>query len=166
MRRRNNQKGLQSVGEILQTALKKRGMVVKLQDNEVLKFWPQAVGQQIKMQTKIECLRSGTLFVQATSSVWVQQLHFMKKDILQKLNHLVGKDIIKEIRFSVGCDISPEKKEKEEESKQRSFLRERDKKMIRECTVPLRDIELAAILKRVMQKEINRRRVIQRRQDR
>ena len=102
MRRRNHQTRLQSIGEILFSAFKRRGMAAKLEENAVLKLWPKAVGEQISVQTQPDGLRGGTLFVKATSSVWVQQLHFMKDDIRQKLNELAGKDAIKEIRFSVG----------------------------------------------------------------
>lgn len=142
-------------------------MAAKLEENAVLKFWPKAVGQQIAVQTQPDSLRSGTLFVKATSSVWVQQLHFMKDDIRQKLNDLAGREAIKEIRFTVGHEISLAKitMEKEIATAKKSFLKDRDKKMIAECTASLADHELAAILKRVMQTEINRRRRLQLRQD-
>ncbi len=167
MRKRNNQTRLQSIGEILFSAFKRRGMAAKLEENAVLKFWPKAVGRQISLQTQPDSLRGGTLFVKATSSVWVQQLHFMKEDIRQKLNELAGKDAIKEIRFTVGHEISLAKITMEEEiaAANKSFLKSRDKKMIADCTASLADPELAAILKRVMQTEINRRRRLQIRQD-
>lgn len=168
MRRRNHQSRLLSIGEILYAALKRRGMAAKLEENSVLKFWPKAVGKQIALQTKPDCLRNGTLFVKTTSSVWVQQLHFMKEEIRDKLNELAGKVVIKDIRFSVGHEISKNNSitEKGIEATKRSFLTDRDKKMITNCTESLADRELAAILKRVMQKEINRRRYFQHRQDR
>ncbi len=137
-------------------------MGAKLQENEVFKFWPKAVGKQIALQTKPDSLRNGTLFIKTTSSVWVQQLHFMKEEILEKLNEFAGKNIIKEIRFSVGHEISKNNLTTEKQSTDaKSILTNRDKKMIIECTESLTDRELAAILKRVMQKEINRRRQLQ-----
>lgn len=163
MRRRNHQTRLQSIGEILTAAFKRRGMGAKLEENAVLKFWPKAVGKQIALQTQPDVLRNGTLFIKTTSSVWVQQLHFMKEEIREKLNELAGKLVIKEIRFSIGYEISQTGPITEEEiiNKKKSFLTARDKKMITECTEPLTDRELAVILKRVMQKEINRRRLLQ-----
>jgi len=149
------------------SAFKRRGMAAKLEENAVLKFWPKAVGRQIAVQTQPDSLRGGTLFVKATSSVWVQQLHFMKDDIRQKLNELNGKDVIKEIRFTVGHEISIAKITMEAEiaTAKKSFLKDRDKKMIAECTASLADPELASIFKRVMQTEINRRRRLQIKQD-
>lgn len=168
MRRRNNQTRLQSIGEILYAALKRRGMAAKLEENAVLKLWPKAVGKQIAIQTQPDSLRGGTLFIRTTSSVWVQQLHFMKEEIRQKLNGLAGKDVIKEIRFTVGHQISLARPTIAEEivTAKKSFLKDRDKKMIAECTASLADRELAAILKRVMQIEISRRRRMQLKQAR
>jgi hypothetical protein len=167
MRRRNHQTRLQPIGEILYAAFKRRGMAAKLEENAVLKFWPTAVGKQIAAQTQPDILRSGTLFVKTTSSVWVQQLHFMKEEIRQKLNDLAGKSVIKEIRFTVGHEISKDKPTIEEEIAvaKKSYLKDRDRKMIAECTTSLADRELAAIFKRVMQIEISRRRRMQLGQD-
>ncbi|NMC90953.1 MAG: DUF721 domain-containing protein, partial [Smithella sp.] len=68
---------LQPVGDILLAALKKRGLAGKLEENFLFKLWPKAVGAKIASQTCPDGWRAGTLFVKTTSSVWVQQLHFM-----------------------------------------------------------------------------------------
>jgi hypothetical protein len=92
----------------------------------------------------------------------------MKEDIRRKLNELAGKETIKEIRFTVGHELVNEKVKADANSLhlKKSFLKERDKKMIAECTDSLADRELAAIFKRVMQVEINRRRWFQKEQGR
>ncbi len=158
MRRKNSKTRLQSIGDILFKAFKRRGMAAKLEENALLKLWPKAVGEQIASQTQPDCLRNGTLFIKTTSSVWVQQLHFMKEEIRLKLNKLSGKDAIKEIRFSVGHKLAKAKNEENYPVTKKLVLKERDKKMIAETTAALNDPELAAILKRVMQVEISRRR--------
>ncbi|MCG6533955.1 MAG: DUF721 domain-containing protein [Syntrophales bacterium LBB04] len=143
-------------------------MAAKLQENAVLKLWPKAVGRQIAVQTQPDSLRNGTLFVKTTSSVWVQQLHFMKEEIRLKLNQLAGKDVIKEIRFTVGHEISKTRPTIEAEivNAKKILLKDRDKKMIADCTASFADRELAAIFKRVMQIEISRRRRMQLQQER
>jgi predicted nucleic acid-binding Zn ribbon protein len=163
MRKRNQHLRPQSIGEILLSVLRHRGLAVKIEENALFKLWPQAVGVQISLQTEPDILRNGTLFVKSTSSVWVQQLHFMKEDIRRKLNELAGKEIVKEIRFSIGHELTKMKATADDQSKnsKKLFLKERDKKMIAECTTKLADRELAAILKRVMQVEISRRRLRQ-----
>ena len=158
MRRYNSKARLQPIGEILFKAFKRRGMAAKLEENALLKFWPKAVGTQIASQTQPDLLRGGTLFVKTTSSVWVQQLHFIKEEIRTKLNELSGREAIKEIRFSVGHKLAQAQAEANQPEPKKLMLKERDKKMIAETTAALADQELAAILRRVMQVEISRRR--------
>jgi len=158
MRKKKTQSRLQSIGEILFVTFKGKGVAAKIEEIALMKLWPEAVGQQISLQTQPDCLKNGTLFVKTTSSVWVQQLHFIKEEILQKFNELAGKNAVKEIRFSVGHKLTQTKTGANLTTAKKSLLKERDKKMISECTASLADSELAVIFKRVMQAEINRRR--------
>jgi predicted nucleic acid-binding Zn ribbon protein len=158
MRRKRQQTQLQSIGEVLFSILKKRGMTSKIEENALIKLWPKAVGPQIASKTKPDCLRNGTLFVKTISSVWVQQLHFIKEEIRDKLNQQYGKSTVNEIRFLVGHSPAQEKEEENISVAKKTMLTKRDKDMIARCTEALADQELAAILRRVMQTEINRRR--------
>lgn len=158
MRKRTKQARLQSIGEVLFPILKKRGLASKVEENAILKLWPKAVGPQIASKTKPDCLRNGTLFVKTTSSVWVQQLHFVKEEIRDKLNQLSGKSTINDIRFLVGYSLVKEKEEENTSMTKKTMLKKRDKEMIVQCTDAISDHELANILKRVMQREISRRR--------
>lgn len=146
------------MGDILLAAMKKRGLAGKLAENSLFKLWPKAVGPKIAQQTCPDGWRAGTLFVKTTSSVWVQQLHFMKEDIRKKINDLAGKTTVREIHFAVG--YSPARKDKGRRTvPPKLMLKERDKRIIAECTETLKDRELAEIVKRVMQAEITRRRL-------
>jgi predicted nucleic acid-binding Zn ribbon protein len=158
MRRRKQKAELQPIGDVLFPLLKKRGLTSKIEENALLKLWPRAVGPQIASKTKPDSLRNGTLFVKTVSSVWVQQLHFVKDDILDKLNQLYEKSAIKEIRFVVGHTLEREKAQENASAEKKVMLKKRDKEMIAECTDAMADRELADILKRVMQVEISRRR--------
>ena len=116
-------------------------------------------------QTCPDGWRAGTLFVKTTSSVWVQQLHFMKEDIRKKINDLAGKTVVREIHFTVG--YSPARKGAGRRAvPPKLMLKERDKRIIAECTETLKDRELAEIVQRVMQAEISRRRLREERQGR
>lgn len=159
MRRKYSKTRLQPIGEILFSALKKRGLAVNVEENTLFKFWPKAVGAQIAAQTQPDGWRAGTLFVKTTSSVWVQQLHFMKEDIRKKINELAGKSTVKDIHFTVGYKPVPQNIRNKTGASPKIILKERDRKMIDECTATLADRELAEIVKRVMKNEISRRRL-------
>ncbi|HPC85797.1 MAG TPA: DUF721 domain-containing protein [Smithellaceae bacterium] len=165
MKRKSFKGQLQPVGEILSAVLKQRGLTGKLTENPVFKLWPKAVGTRIAQHTCPDGWRAGTLFVKTTSSVWVQQLHFMKEDILKKINDLAGRTAVREIRFAVGYD-PPRRDAGMRAVPSGAALKERDKRIIAECTDAIKDRELAAIVKRVMQAEISRRRIREKRQDR
>jgi hypothetical protein len=158
MRKKKQQAQLLPIGEVLFSVLKRKGMTSKIEENALLKFWPKAVGPQIASKTQPDCLRNGTLFVKTVSSVWVQQLHFIKGEILDKLNQLSGKSAIKEIRFLVGHTLAGKIDEKDISLAKKTVLKKRDKEMIAQCTEALSDPELADVLKRVMRAEISRRR--------
>ena len=166
MRKKNRFAAPQPLGEILSSAFKKRGMAIRLEENTLFKLWPQAVGQQIALQTQPDRIHAGTLFVRTTSSVWVQQLHFMKEDILQKINQLAGKKTVRDIHFTVGFSPSRTRAKTEETVGKKINLKARDRKMIDESTEKLSDPELAAIVKRTMEKEISRRRNLEAKTDR
>lgn len=133
-------------------------MVSKIEDNAIRKLWPKAVGSKIAAQTRPDSLRNGTLFVKTVSSVWVQQLHFMREEILNKINQLLTKPVINEIRFVVGYSLVQGKNQEHESAVKKTVLKKRDREMIAECTDALDDRELASVLKKVMQLEISRRR--------
>jgi predicted nucleic acid-binding Zn ribbon protein len=159
MRRKHSQTRLHPIGEILFAALEKKGLAAKLEENALMKLWPKAVGEQIAAQTQPDSWRGGTLFVKTTSSVWVQQLHFMKEDIRRKLNELAGKTAVREILFTVGHRPMPQNAMRNASISGTVTLKERDIKMIAECTEKIADPELAKIVKRVMKAEISRRRL-------
>jgi hypothetical protein len=156
--RKHFKRHLQPLGDILYAALKKRGLAGKLEENNLFKLWPKAVGAKIAAQTCPDGWHTGTLFVKTTSSVWVQQLHFIKEDIRKKINDLAGKAAVREIHFTVGY-IPARRDTGRLAVPSRLVLKERDKRIIAECTETLKDRELAEIVKRVMKAEISRRRL-------
>ena len=48
---------------------------------------------------KVAGLREGALTLLVPSSVWVQELSFMEKDIIIKINNILGGSFVKRIRF-------------------------------------------------------------------
>ena len=153
---RKRQKNFQSLGNILPKILKRLNVSRNFTDQNILNAWNKAVGPQISAQTPLNRLKKDTLSVKASSSIWMHQPQFMKLDIIDKTNKILGKEIIKNIYFSIG--VIP----KDEENftfPEQYPLSERDRKIVRESTTSVSDKELGNILKRVMTKEIIRRRM-------
>ncbi|MFA4916789.1 MAG: DUF721 domain-containing protein [Syntrophales bacterium] len=160
MRKRTPQTKLHKLGSILQTTLKKKNIFINFEDESLIQVWNKALGPQIAAHSRPFQLKGETLFVKVSSSVWMQQLHFMKEDILEKINQSWGKTTVKNIYFSIGEFSLPSLKGKGQQfvPPDAYLLKERDKKLIEKSIVSIQDQELRELLERVMTKEISRRR--------
>ncbi len=65
-------------------------------------LWRHAVGEKIAAQTSPASIRKGVLMVNVTNSVWMQQLHFLKDEITEKLNAELGAPAVRQIKFKIG----------------------------------------------------------------
>jgi|SRR5688572_8542384 predicted nucleic acid-binding Zn ribbon protein len=99
------------VGEVLGNSLKRLDLSYRLSEYGVWPVWDEVVGKTIAVNAQPEKIRNGTLFVKVTSSVWMQQLQFMKEMIAEKLNHRLNREVVKNIFFVVGRIDSPKPSE-------------------------------------------------------
>lgn len=158
--RRRPQPKLQRIDEILARALRKRHVPFRSEDRRLREVWDKAVGPQIASQSRPEHLRREIMLVRVANSVWMQQLHFLKEEIIGKVNNALGNTSVKDIRFAIGQLPASPHQGHETGFRARSTmpLKERDKKMMDTCLDTLADQELKEIVRRVMTKEITWRR--------
>ena len=154
------QKNLLKMGDFLPKVLKSKKLAVDILDYRITDVWYRAVGLQISAQTIPVKLKNHTLHVNVSTPAWMQQLHFMKQEILEKVNTEWGNDGIKNIHFAIGDIPSvPLRPEDHASDANPRLLKERDKRLIRENLSQIRDTELKAILKKVMTREIIKRKL-------
>jgi predicted nucleic acid-binding Zn ribbon protein len=99
---RKTPQSIDRVGEVLGNSLKRLDLSYRLNEYGVWPVWDEVVGKTIAVNAQPEKIRNGTLFVKVTSSVWMQQLQFMKEMIAEKLNHRLSREVVKNIFFVVG----------------------------------------------------------------
>ena len=68
----------------------------------VWELWEAAVGQAIAANTRPAAFRGKLLVVEVTSSTWLQELQFLKSDLITQVNAALGKPLIGDIRFKIG----------------------------------------------------------------
>ena len=151
------------MGDILQKVLRKHRIPVQTADQGLRKTWMDAVGPKIAAYTRPEAVRRNVLFIKVANSVWMQQLHFLKQDILEKINRANAQNPIQNIFFSLDetAAPAPETKRPQAPSQDASALRSRDRILIEKSVAAIADAELRDILQRVMTREIARRRRIE-----
>ncbi len=83
----------------IQEAVEGAGIKSALDQESAVVLWGVVVGGAISSVTKAERVESGSLIVRVESSVWRQELHMQKRDIIKKINKKIGTKAIGDIRF-------------------------------------------------------------------
>ena len=85
--------------EAIEKAISDSGIKSALDQETALGLWNIIVGSVISEVTKVEKVDSGTMFIRVDSSVWRQELHMQKEELVNKINNKVGTKAIRDIRF-------------------------------------------------------------------
>ena len=83
----------------IEEAIDGAGIKFALDQENAVVLWDVVVGDVVSEVTKAEKVEAGTLVVRVETSVWRQELHMQKREIIKKLNKKIGTNAIKEIRF-------------------------------------------------------------------
>ena len=90
---------IESILERVSTSL---GLEMKVKQYQIWEVWDSVVGEAIARQARPQQVRNMILWIAVSSSTWMQQLEFMKKQIVNRLNEHIGEVVIKDIRFRIG----------------------------------------------------------------
>ena len=100
--KRRGRKEPSTVGEILGHYLDQSGLRPRIREQKILDVWNQLVGKAIAEVSQPVRVRNRSLQVKVTHPVWMQQLQFHKKLIIQKVNDFLGGAFLQELRFVLG----------------------------------------------------------------
>ena len=82
--------------------MRDRGLEGKLREHNLHKQWDEIIGEPISSHTRPDTIRFGTLHVLVDSSAWLQQLTFLKPELMRKVESYIGKGVIKDITLRLG----------------------------------------------------------------
>lgn len=68
----------------------------------IWEIWDGAVGETIAENARPAAFKGDLLLVHVSSSVWLQQLRFIKQEIMKKVNTALGNESVREIKFKIG----------------------------------------------------------------
>ena len=74
----------------------------RLEEGRIWLVWDDAVGAQIAAKARPVSFRDGILTVAVSSSPWMQQLTFLKKGIIDKLNERLDCELVRDIFLKAG----------------------------------------------------------------
>ena len=93
---------LQDLKSLLRSIVKKIDGAPPQDQFLIRDMWEGVVGSHIAKKAHPEGVKNGILQVSVESSVWMQELTFMKQQILERLNQVCESSGVKDIRFKLG----------------------------------------------------------------
>ncbi len=90
------------IGNIIGDVLKNFRRETDVELVQVWQIWHNIVGDVIAQNAKPAAFKGRLLLVHVTSSSWIHQLQFLKKEMIAKLNHALGKTLIEDLKFKIG----------------------------------------------------------------
>lgn len=92
-------KGPEILGGVLQNLLKNLGLEKRMKEQEVIINWEKIVGNNIAENTKPFKIEGAKLFLKVKSSAWRNELFYLKKELISKLNDSAKQELVKDIIF-------------------------------------------------------------------
>jgi predicted nucleic acid-binding Zn ribbon protein len=97
-----SERGFYPIGDILQSVLQTARRDADGELMRIWHLWDEVVGRVVAENAQPEAFKGKLLLVRVGSSPWAQQLNFMKRDIIDKVNAALGRELVEDIRFKVG----------------------------------------------------------------
>ena len=88
--------------DLIAGMIKTHGFQSRMVEFTLQQQWGAIVGPHIAGHTYPESIRHRKLFLLAETSVWLQQLLFLKSEILAKITEVMGEDALTDIVLRVG----------------------------------------------------------------
>lgn len=90
------------IGSILSDVLKTYRRDSDADLVQVWQVWDKVVGDVIAQNARPAAFKGKLLLVHVSSSTWIHQLQFLKKEMMAKLNQAFGKAVINDLKFKIG----------------------------------------------------------------
>lgn len=93
----------QRASEVLGTLLDRHGAARQLREHRIVEIWQRIVGPALAQRTTPDGLENKVLWVRVQNASWMQQLEWMRSDLLERLGAELGDPpVVTDIRFHLG----------------------------------------------------------------
>lgn len=91
-----------AIAELLPRVTQGKEVGRRLEEAKIWRLWDDAVGEVVAANARPLAFRDGTLTVAVTSAPWMQQLTFLKPQLVSSLNARLGSDLVRDIYLKAG----------------------------------------------------------------
>ncbi len=89
-----------ALSEVLDQVLKSAGLFYAVKEQLVLRHWREIAGEAVAGHAEPVKIEGGVLYLRADSGAWRSQLHFLKNELIRKINAFAEKRVVKNILFT------------------------------------------------------------------
>ena len=88
------------VGEVLPTVLRELGLQTRFAERRLVEKWPDVVGPELARRSRALRCENGILVFHVDHGAWMQELHFIEKDLVARLRAACPDVNLTRIRFT------------------------------------------------------------------
>lgn len=93
---------MEKIGTVIQTLFKKKSFFsYRLAEAKIFIEYREIVGEKLSEISVPLGLRNKTLFIGVKNPIWSHQLHFLKPEIIDKINSKFSRTVVKNIIFKI-----------------------------------------------------------------
>lgn len=140
-----------AVADLLGKLLRGTAAEQRLKEGRIWLVWESAVGSRIASHAQPAAFRDGILTLRVDSAPWMQQLTFLKRELIAKVNVELGEELVKDL-YMKGGKVAPLSEEKPKAATRRQ-LTEEERNWIAEQAASVDDPELRAVFESLMKKD-------------
>lgn len=90
---------MKTLGQALGQLIKELGIESEIIHHQAVQLWPEVVGRKIANISQAEKIDGKILFIKVKNDSWRNELVFLKKDIIERLNKRIGKKVVEDLRL-------------------------------------------------------------------
>jgi predicted nucleic acid-binding Zn ribbon protein len=91
-----------AIREVLSRWLKRQKMDQELHFYTICARWRELVGDRLAARTQPHQLKGGCLTIKVASSAWLNELSFVRMELVQRINRALGSGLITSVRLLSG----------------------------------------------------------------
>lgn len=147
------------VGEVIARSFAGTAVGARLSESRIWLVWESAVGDRIARVAHPRRFSNGTLTVGVTNSPWLQQLRFLKQEIMDAVNDRLGTQLVTDLYFTTGQKERPSTRETVDRQREPAShpLSPDDQRFIDTLVSAIDDPDLSAAFRRLLEAYRRRR---------
>ena len=95
------------IGALLQRWIRKNRLGDDLLRHTLRQRWPEVVGERLAARTRPETLYKGRLKVVVANSTWLNELTYMRQEIIDRITEVMGRPMVRELDLKLGRPRPP-----------------------------------------------------------